>query len=290
MFPASFEYHSAGSIQEAIDLLEAHGDDARLLAGGHSLIPLMKMRLAQPGHLVDISRISELQGVRLDGDSILIGAFTTHRQVETSEILKQKQPLLAELASVIADPQVRNRGTIGGSVCHADPGADFPAAVMALDAELICQSKTGVRVVKAADWFQGIMTSAIEQGEVLTAVRFPVQREGAGAAYLKLPHPSSRFAIMGVAAVVERGPGNMCRSARIGITGLGTRAVRAGDVETAIVGRELTSANIEEAARLAANGADTQDDIGTTLEQKVRLCRVMTGRAIGAALKRATAS
>lgn len=289
MYPASFDYHSPATIDEVLDLLERHGADAKLMSGGHSLIPLMKMRLAQPRHLIDLSGISGLKGIRIVWESVEIGAFTTHRQVEISEVLRQRQPLLSELASVIADPQVRNRGTIGGSVCHADPGADFPAGMMALGAEMVCMSRSGRRVVKAADWFIGAMESAVSEGEILTSIRVPTKPEGVGYAYVKMPHPSSRFSVVGVAALIGVSAG-ICTSATIGVTGVGTRAACAAATQTALLGKELTASNIEAAAELAADGISPQGDLVTSVDQKVELCRVYVARAIRRAVDRAAPS
>lgn len=290
MYPATFEYHTPTTIQEALELLTTYGDDAKVMSGGHSLIPLMKMRLSQPAHLIDMSKMSELKGIRAAGDRIEIGAFTTHRQVETSELLRDKLPLLNELASVIADPQVRNRGTIGGSVCHADPGADFPAAMVALDAEMVCIGRQGTRTVMARDWFLGIMESAIGEDEILAAIRVPQQGSMVGHAYLKLPHPASRFSVVGVAALIGRSSDGTCASARIGVTGVATAAFRASTVEDRLVGHQLTAETIDAACRHAVDGCDVQGDLATPAEQKAELCRVMVGRAVTLATKRMAAT
>lgn len=287
MYPSTFEYHAPATIQEALELLETYGDDAKVMSGGHSLIPLMKMRLSQPAHLIDMSKIPELKGIRMEGDRIEIGAFTTHRQVEISELLWERLPLLNELASMIADPQVRNRGTIGGSVCHADPGADFPAGMMALDAEMVCIGRSGARTVPAKDWFLGIMESAIGEDEILTTIRMPQQDSNVGHAYLKLPHQASRFAVVGAAALIGRNPDGTCSRARIGVTGVSTAAFRASVVEESLVGKHLSAEAIEAAARNAAVDCDVQGDLATPVEHKAELCRVMVGRAIILAAKRA---
>lgn len=290
MYPAAFEYHVPATIQEALELLRTYGDDAKVMSGGHSLIPLMKMRLAQPAHLIDMSKMPELKGIRMAGDRIEIGAFTTHRQVETSDVLRARLPLLNELASVIADPQVRNRGTIGGSVCHADPGADFPAGMMALDAEMVCIGRHGTRTVMAKDWFLGIMESAIGEDEILAAIRVPQQGSDVGHAYLKLPHPASRFSVVGVAALIAQNADGTCSSARIGVTGVATAAFRASGVEARLVGRRLTTEEIDAAARHAADDCDVQGDLATPVEQKAELCRVMVGRAVSLATRRMAAT
>src|SRR5215468_5509284 len=198
MIPNSFDYVAAKSLDEAITLLGKHKDDAKLLAGGHSLIPAMKLRLAQPQVLIDISRIKELSYIREDGDQIRIGATTTHYQIESSDLLRRACPLLPETAQHLGDMQVRNKGTIGGSLAHADPAADWPAAVLALDAELVIAGKSE-RVVKADKFFVDLLTTALETGEILREIRFNVPQGRLGQCYLKFRHPASGFAVVGVA-------------------------------------------------------------------------------------------
>jgi aerobic carbon-monoxide dehydrogenase medium subunit len=202
MYPAQFEYHTPGTVREALDLLGRHKDDAKLLAGGHSLLPAMKLRLAQPKHLVDLRKVSGLSGIKEDGGSLVIGAMTTHYQVESSPVVKSKCPMLAAVAAQIGDPMVRNMGTIGGSLAHADPAADYPAAIIALGAEMVAEGPKGKRTIKADDFFKGLLTTALAEDEILTEVRVPVMAGKTGAAYMKFPHPASRFAVVGVAAVL----------------------------------------------------------------------------------------
>jgi len=194
MYPAQFEYHTPGTVREALDLLGRHKDDAKLLAGGHSLLPAMKLRLAQPKHLVDLRKVSGLSGIKEDGGALVIGAMTTHYQVESSAVVKSKCPMLAAVAAQIGDPMVRNMGTIGGSLAHADPAADYPAAIIALGAEMVAEGPKGKRTIKADDFFKGLLTTALAEDEILTEVRVPAMAGKTGAAYMKFPHPASRFA------------------------------------------------------------------------------------------------
>ena len=236
MYPAQFEYHTPGTVKEALDLLGRHKDDAKLLAGGHSLLPAMKLRLAQPKHLVDLRKISGLSGIKEEGGTLVIGAMTTHYQVESSSVVKSKCPVLAAVAAQIGDPMVRNMGTIGGSLAHADPAADYPAAIIALGAEMVAEGPKGKRTIKADDFFKGLLTTALAEDEILTEVRVPALAAKTGAAYMKFPHPASRFAVVGVAAVLSVDGGKVGK-ASVGITGAGTKAVRAKGVEAAITGK-----------------------------------------------------
>src|SRR5437870_7132585 len=231
MYPAAFDYHAPGTIKEALDLLGKHKDDAKLLAGGHSLIPMMKLRLAQPKHLVDLRKIPGLSGIKQDGNVLAIGAMTTHWQIESSSVVKSKLAVLSEVAAIIGDPAVRNRGTVGGSLAHADPAADWPAIMLALGAEMVCEGTKGRRTVKVDDWFQGLMTTALGEDELLVEVRVPLWPAGSGAAYMKFPHPASRFAVVGVAAAVTLDKQGTATKVGVGVTGAGTKAVRARTVE-----------------------------------------------------------
>ncbi len=287
MYPAAFEYHAPTSVRDALGLLGRLKDDAKILAGGHSLIPMMKLRLAQPKHLIDLRKVPGLSGIREDGGTIVIGAMTTHWQMESSSLLKQKMPILAETAGVIGDPQVRNLGTFGGSLAHADPAADQPATVIAVGAEMVCEGPKGRRTVKVDDWFQGLMATALGEDEILVEIRVPVWPAGSGGAYMKFPHPASRFAVVGVAAMVTLDRNGTCTKAGVGITGAGTRAVRARGVEAGLVGKVLDAAAIEAAAQKAAEGVDVQADLQGSVEYKSHLCRVFARRAISEAVRRA---
>jgi carbon-monoxide dehydrogenase medium subunit len=286
MIPATFEYVRAHTVEEAIRLLQQYGDRAKLLAGGHSLLPLMKLRLSQPEVLIDLGRVQELKGIREEGDYLVIGAMTTHDEIGRSPLVQQHCPLLAEAASQIGDLQVRNMGTIGGSLAHADPAADYPAAVLALEAEIICQGPDGVRTVRATDWFIDLLTTALRPGEVLTQVRVPVRKPGQGHAYVKMPHPASGYSLIGVACLVTM-DGSTCQQARLAVTGVGPKAVRLGNVEQALVGKALDEATVAEAAKRAAEGLEATDDLYASAEYKRHLATVYTKRAILKALERA---
>ena len=288
MYPAAFEYHAPGSVQEALGLL-GKLDDAKILAGGHSLVPMMKLRLAQPKHLIDLRKVPGLSGIKEEGNTIVIGAMTTHWDVEASKLLQAKCPVVSDTAKIIGDPAVRNKGTIGGSLAHADPAADMPATVIALGAELVCQGTSAKRTVKVDDWFQGLMATALREDELLVEIRVPVLTPGTGSAYMKFAHPASRFAIVGAAAVITVDKQGTCTKAGVGITGAGTKAVRAKGVEAGLVGKRLDAATIEAAAQKAAEGVDVQADLQGSVEYKAHLCRVFARRAIEAAAKKATA-
>ena len=224
MYTAEFTYHKANSVSEALSLMAAN-PDAKLLAGGHSLVPAMKLRLASPAALIDVSRIAELKGIRADGDTVIIGAMTTHREIEFSDLLKKHVPILAEAASYIGDPMVRNRGTIGGSLAHADPAADYPASMLALGAKLKIASGTGTRVVDADQFFLGMYETALQPGEMLVEIHVPANTKGS--AYEKFPHPASRYPVAGVAVVVH-GDGTL----RAALTGAGDHATHLSKLES----------------------------------------------------------
>jgi carbon-monoxide dehydrogenase medium subunit len=287
MYPASFEYHAPGTVQEALSLLGKLGDDAKLLAGGHSLIPMMKLRLAQPKHVIDLRKVPNLVGVKQDGNTIVVGAMTTHWQVESAPVLREKLPIVSDTAGVIGDPAVRNVGTIGGSLAHADPAADMPATAIAVGFEFVCEGAKGKRTVKVDDWFQGLMATAVKEDEILVEIRIPTWPAGSGGAYLKFPHPASRFAVVGAAAMITLDGKGVCTKAGVGITGAGTKAVRAKGVEAGLAGKTLDQATIEAAAQKAAEGVDVQADLQGSVEYKSHLCRVFARRAIEAAVKRA---
>jgi aerobic carbon-monoxide dehydrogenase medium subunit len=288
MYPAAFEYHAPGSVQEALGLL-GKLDDAKILAGGHSLVPMMKLRLAQPKHVIDLRKVPGLSGIKEEGNTIVIGAMATHWEVESSKVLQAKCPVVSDTAKIIGDPAVRNKGTIGGSLAHADPAADMPATVIALGAEFVCQGPKNKRTVKVDEWFQGLMATALGEDELLVEIRVPALPAGTGSAYMKFAHPASRFAIVGAAAVITVDKQGTCSKAGVGITGAGTKAVRAKGVEAGLVGKRLDAATIEAAAQKAADGVDVQADLQGSVEYKSHLCRVFARRAIEAAVKKATA-
>lgn len=286
MYPAAFEYHAPSSVKQALGLLSKL-DDAKILAGGHSLVPMMKLRLAQPKHLIDLRKVTGLSGIKEAKGAITIGAMTTHWEVESSKVLKTKCPILSETAAMVGDPQVRNKGTVGGSLAHADPAADWPATMIALGAEVVCEGPKKKRTVKIDDWFEGLMATALKDNELVVQIKIPAWPAGSGGAYLKFPHPASRFAIVGVAAMITLDKKGTCTKAGVGLTGAGTTAVRATGVEAALVGKSLDAATIEAAAAKAATGVDVQADLQGSVEYKSHLCRVFARRAIEAAVQRA---
>jgi len=289
MIPAAFEYLKPATVDEAIDLLLTY-DDAHILAGGHSLIPLMKLRLALPRYLIDIGRIPGLSYIREADGFIHIGALTTHATIEHSELLKERLPLLPETAARIGYLHIRNRGTIGGSLAHADPSADLPAAMMALDAEMVVQSPSGLRTVAVNDFLISPLTTSLEPNEILVEIRIPIIPGRTGVAYLKVPHKASFLAVVGVAVVVTLGRDGRCEMARIGVTGLADRAFRAGAVEAALAGKVLDEQAIEAAAKLVAEQIEPLSDSYVSGDYRAHLARVYTARAIRQAAEGVPAS
>jgi len=283
MIPAEFDYKRATSLDDAISLLQQSNGEGKFLAGGHSLIPLMKLRLSEPGVLIDIARIPQLQGIREKDGKVEIGAASTHTDIATSEIVRRLCPVVAEAAAEIGDPQVRNRGTIGGSLAHADPAADYPAVMVALDAEIHIKGPGGWRAVKAGDFFQGMFTVDLAEDELIAGVQIaPAPTAG----YAKLHQRASHYAIVGVAASLDM-DGNACRSARIGLTGASTHAQRLAQVEASLAGKELSQANIDAAANLAADGLeDVNSDIHASEAYRRAMVKVFTRRAIQKAVGR----
>jgi carbon-monoxide dehydrogenase medium subunit len=283
VIPTVFEYQRAGSVDEAIKKLQDAGGGAKLLAGGHSLVPLMKLRLSEPGVLIDIARIPGLSGVREKDGKIEIGAATVHHDVATVALIRQKCPMLAEAAADIGDPQVRNRGTLGGSLAHSDPSADYPAVMLALDAEVHLKGPNGFRVVKAGDFFQDLFTVDLASDEIILGVQFvPVK----SAAYAKLHQRASHYAIVGVAAALDV-KGGTIQSARIGLTGASSHAIRLANVEQALAGKALSGQTIEAAAQLA--GKDLKEinaDIHASEAYRRAMIPVFTRRALDAASAR----
>jgi len=286
MIPAPFDHITPASLDEAIRALHSHGDEAKLLSGGHSLLPMMKLRLANPKLLIDLSRIPGLSGIKQEGDKLAIGALTTHYQIESSELLKEKCPLLPQTARVIGDVQVRNRGTIGGSLAHADPAADLPAAMLALGAELAAKGPEGDRWLKAEDFFLGLMTTALNPAEILTEIRVPVLSGTCGTAYLKAPQQASGFAIVGVAVWLKM-DGQICSDIGIGVTGLDAKPFRARQVEEQLRGKKLAPSLVEEASSQATHGMDPLGDIHASAEFRAHLARLYTARGIQEAVRNA---
>jgi carbon-monoxide dehydrogenase medium subunit len=287
MIPAPFDYLTPATLDEAISLLAEHPDDAKLLAGGHSLIPAMKLRLAMPQILIDIGRIKDLAYIREEGDQVRIGAMTTHHAMESSDRLRDLCPILPECAAQIGDVQVRNKGTVGGSVAHADPAADWPAVMLALRAEMVAASAKGDRVIAADDFFVDMLTTALEPGEILREIRIPIPAGRFGQAYLKVPQPASGFAVVGVAVHLVRNQSGACESASISITGVASKAYRASGVETALAGSALDKAAIAAAAATAADGVSINGDLYASESYRTHLAIVYTRRAIAAAAAKA---
>ena len=283
MISTQFEYTRATSLDDALAKLGAARGEGKLIAGGHSLVPLMKLRLSEPKVLIDIARIPGLSGINAKDGAIEIGAGTVHQDVASSALLQHACPMLTEAAADIGDPQVRNRGTLGGSLAHADPAADYPAVMLALDADILIKGPRGARTVKAQDFFQGMFTVDLAADEIITAVQFkPVKT----AAYAKLHQRASRFAIVGVAAALAV-ENNVIRGARVGLTGASSHAVRLTEVEQALAGKQISADNIEAAARLAGNGvADINSDLHASDEYRRSMIPVFTRRALISASER----
>ena len=271
MIPAAFDYKKAGSSEEAVALIVEHGDEAKFLAGGHSRIPMMKLRLAVPSVLVDIAGVEDLSYIDDRGDHIAIGALTKHRSLETSDLLIAECPLLAHVASKVGDPQVRHRGTLGGSLAHSDPASDLPAAVLALGGSLIAEGPNGQREIGVADFFTGYFESALSDDEMLTEVRVP-KAPGASWSYQKFNRRAQDWAIVGVAAVEVQG------AAQIALVNMGSTPLRAEAVEAALAG----GASAAEAAEAAADGTDAPTDLNASPEYRDHLARVLTKRALEA--------
>jgi carbon-monoxide dehydrogenase medium subunit len=289
MHPGNFEYLVPASLPEAVSMLETRRGEAKLLAGGHTLIPLMKLRLAKPAYLIDISHIEGLAGVRREDDMLLIGPMTTHHTLETSGLVGQAVPLLAETAARIGDLQVRNRGTIGGSLAHADPSSDLPAAMLALEAELKAVGPQGERHIKAGEFFVDLLTSALGEDEILAEIRVPIPQGRVGSAYVKFDNPASHYAIVGVAAVLTLASDDTIMTARVGITGAGSTPYRATGVEQALEGQAVGESVLAHAAAAVADGLDAMNDIHASGEYRAHLARVYTMRALSQAAARAGA-
>jgi len=287
MYPAPFEYHSPNTIAEALSLLSQHGAEAKVIAGSQSLVPLMKFRFATPAHVIDLRKVPNLTGIREEGGALVIGALTTHRTIERSESLRKKLPILPEAASAIGDPQVRNQGTIGGSLAHADPSADWPAVVTALDATVTVAGKGGERTMKIADLIVGPLTNSLNADEILVSVRIPLPAAKTGSAYEKEPHPASRFAVVGVAAVLQLDGKGLVQQARVAVTGLGSKVTRAGYVEQALTGKAPDANALKAAAARTAEGIEVRGDNLGSPAYKTHLASVIAERALKKAAARA---
>jgi aerobic carbon-monoxide dehydrogenase medium subunit len=283
MIPAAFTYVRAASIDEAVQALADHGEDAKVLAGGHSLIPLMRLRLAFPEVLVDVGRVEELRGVRDDGDALVIGAGTSHHAVQHDPLVREHCGVLADVTATVGDPQVRHRGTIGGAVAHADPAGDLPAAMLALDAELVAQGPDGRRTIPASEFFVYFLESALQPEEILTEIRVPKLDGSWGWSYQKFNRVAQAWAIVGSCALVRRDNGTI-GEARIGLTNMGSVPVRAPATESALTGVAPDADTLREAAAQAAEGTEPPGDQNAQPDYRRHLARVLTRRALEEAL------
>ncbi len=289
MYAADFDYYRAGSVTEAGELLKKH-PGAKLLAGGHSLIPLLKLRLAAPKAVIDIGRITELRGISVNDGVIRIGSLTTHADLARSGDIQQHATALAEAARQIGDPAVRNRGTVGGNIAHADPASDLPTVLCALGANLRMTGPEGDRTVAASDFFQGVMTTSLEEDELLTSIDVPVSTSGQGSAYQKFAHPASRYAVVGVAAALTITSG-LCTEASVSVGGVVPAPVRASSVERALVGQALSAETISAAAQSVGDDlgddADLLGDIFASAEYRKAVTHIWVQRAVASAAERA---
>jgi len=283
--PYPFAYHRATSVEDALTVLAEHEDDGKLLAGGQSLLPVMKLRLASPGTIIDITGLTELRGVALVGEAVEIGALTTHHDIETDPVLAENVPLLPAIAHVVGDQQVRHRGTFGGTLAHADAAGDYPAGVLALGAEVVVQGPDGERVIPIDEFFLGFLTTALAPNELITRVRIPVPPAGAGWSYQKLANPASGYAIVGVAVLLTTGEGGAIETLRIGITGASDIAYRPTATEDALLGATPDADAIKAAAALATDGVDILGDQHAPADYRARVTQNLVRRAIEDALR-----
>jgi len=286
MFPAAFEYTAPASLDEALSVLAQRGDDAKVMAGGQSLIPLLKLRFAQPALIVDIGRLQGMSGFARSDGWLTIGALTKHVDIERSHDLPRQLSLLPEAAHWIADPLVRNQGTIGGSICHADPQGDWGSVMLALDADFVARSSRGERVIRAAEFFQGPFTTSLQADEILTEIRVAATTKPSAGAYNKLERKVGDFATVAVAVQVELDGGKISK-AGIGLTSVGPTNLKATEAEKALIGKEPTDANIAEAAKLAAQAAEPKDDVRGSADFKKDVVRVFVQRGLKTAVARA---
>jgi aerobic carbon-monoxide dehydrogenase medium subunit len=289
MIPQSFEYCRPGTLPEAVALLEQHGDAAKILSGGQSLIPMMKVRLARPEYLIDINHIDGLQYIREEDEYLKIGGLTREADLEASDLIRSKYPIILDTASMIADPQVRNLATIGGNLAHGDPANDHPATMLALGAEIIAVGPRGERKIPMKDFFLSVFTTALEHGDILTEIRIPMPRERSGGAYFKLERKVGDFATVGVAAQITLDAGGICQEAGIGLTNVGATPLKATQAEDFLRGKMLDEANIKQAGQLAAAVAQPSSDLRGPAEYKISMVKELTKRALTRARERSAA-
>jgi carbon-monoxide dehydrogenase medium subunit len=284
MIPAAFDYVRAGSVEEAVAALGAGGEDAKVLSGGQSLIPVLRLRLSAPSVLIDVSRVEAMRGVSRDGEVLVIGAATTHHDVMTDPLVRQHAPLLAQAVGTVADPAVRHRGTFGGALAHADPAGDLGSVALALGCELVATGPAGTRTIPASDFFVSYLTTALAPDEILTQVRVPVLGEGWGYHYEKFNRVAQAWSIVGVAAAVRRSNGSIAE-ARVGLTNMGSTPLRASGVEAALAGADASADAVTAAAAHAAEGTHPASDLNGQADYREHLARVLTARAVGIAAR-----
>src|ERR1700719_1338449 len=287
MIPQSFEYFRPETVSEAIALLKEHGQGAKILSGGQSLIPMMKIRLARPEYLIDINRIANLQYIKEEGGFLKIGGLTREADLETSSLIRSKYPIILDTAAMIADPQVRNMATVGGNLAHGDPANDHPATMLALEAEIVATGQRGERIIPIKDFFLSVFTTALEHGEILTEIRIPIPPSGSGGAYLKLERKVGDFATVGVAAQVTVDGAGVCRRAGVGLTNVGATPIKANRAERFLLGKTMDKQQIDQAAQLAAEEAHPSSDLRGPAEYKISMVRELTKRALVRACERA---
>jgi carbon-monoxide dehydrogenase medium subunit len=287
MIPQSFEYLCPETIPEAIALLQEHGDGAKILSGGQSLIPMMKVRLARPEYLIDINQIAGLQYIKEEGGFLKIGGLTREADLEASEVIQSKYPIIQDTAAMIADPLVRNMATVGGNLAHGDPGNDHPATMLALDAEVICVGPRGERAIPVKDFFVSLFTTQLEHGEILTEIRIPIPPAGSGGAYFKLERKVGDFATVGVAAQITVDGSGICRGAGIGLTNVGPTPIKANRAEDFLIGKTIDESQINQAAQMAAADAQPSSDLRGPAEYKSSMVKELTKRALTRAHERA---
>jgi aerobic carbon-monoxide dehydrogenase medium subunit len=287
MIPQSFEYFRPQSVSEAIALLQEHGDGAKILSGGQSLIPMMKIRLARPEFIIDINRLPDLHYIKEEEGFLKMGGLTREADLETSSLIRSKYQIILDTAASIADPQVRNMATVGGNLAHGDPANDHPVTMLALEAEIVAVGQHGERVIPIKDFFLSVFTTALEHGEILTEIRIPIPPSGSGGAYLKLERKVGDFATVGVAAQVTVDGAGVCRRAGIGLTNVGATPIKATRAEGFLVGKTMDKQQINQAGQLAAEEAQPSSDLRGPAEYKVSMVRELTKRALVRACERA---
>ena len=287
MIPAAFDYHAPATLGEAVQLLERYGEEAKVLSGGQSLLPLLKLRLGQAAHLVDIGRIAGLEYIEEEGGFLKIGAATREAALERSDLIRSRYPILADTAAVIADPLVRNRATVGGNLAHGDPANDHPATMLALGAQVVAQGPKGDRTIPIEQFFTGLFSTALASSEILTEIRIPVPPPSSGGAYVKLERKVGDFATAGAAAQVTLGKTGAVERAGIGLTNAGPAPIKAAEAEQYLRGKQPSERNLAEAARLAARAASPSADRRGSVEYKREMARVSAARALRRAVERA---